>query len=379
MKLLGIILASSICATTFAQVDVALMDTGWARVRSAYSDPTTHGIYATFPKDCEPLANYADGILKDRQRYAKGVEDCPIVGGIALSMFVDRHAVTHDDNLKSEARWVAEGIRNLVFNHRWPGYPSRGLNPLDGKSIGALSSRDQVTHIAHGLWRWAKSPLANDDDRALASTTLVAVAEWMLRTIAKENDWSFGCADGTKDQRGVTKMRQTRPHEAARLASLYAATYDLTKNDRYRIALEEVLEEALADSEKFSQMTQDDLKYGVPDYALLQMSSSLEVLRGVLKDSAISRNVQDPKAISRIDVLLNQVATLAAKRDAENEKHSPWLCGAAERPLSMLMAPSFVFPENSRAKLFAEIERIPFSRAHATRIIELSAAYWRMK
>lgn len=335
-----------------------------------FSSEATKNVYACAPKDCEPLSSYSNGLLIARNRYPKGVEDCAIVGGIALSMFVDRHAVTGEDALKAEARWTAEGLRNLVFNHAHPGYVSRGLNPADGKSIGALSSRDQVTHLVHGLWRYAKSPLADAPDRALATTTVVAVAEWMLRTVTEETDWNFGQADGAPDPRGVCKMRKTRPHEAARLASVYAAAWDLSGKPRYRTALDEVLGEALDGSEGIEKMGKSDLKWGVPDYALLQMSSSLEVLRGVVKDE---------RSLRRIDALLLAVARLAAQRDADGDGHCPWLCGAAERPLALLMSPGFAFSDAAREKLFGAIAEVPFGKAGSTRIVEMSAAYWRWR
>jgi len=368
MTALAVLLAAVTCVTGDVSVDTPYFDAGWTRVKTVFSAERTKNIYGCPPKGCEPLSSYSNGLLVARNRYPKGVEDCAIVGGIALSMFVDRYAVTGEEKLKGEARWVAEGLRNLVFNHAYPGYVTRGLHPADGQSIGALSSRDQVTHLVHGLWRYAKSPLANADDRALAAKTVAAVADWMIRTVTRENDWNFGQADGKPDPRGVCKMREVRPHEAARLASVYAAAWDLSGKPCYRVALDEVLPEALEGSEGLEKMSANDLKYGVPDYALLQMSSSLEVLRGVKCE-----------AVKRIDAILLSVARLAARRDAEGVAYYPWLCGAAERPLLQLMATGFVFSDAAKEKLCKSLAEVPFEKAGSTRIVELSAAYWKWR
>lgn len=348
------------------------MDAGWKRVRTVYSVESTKNIYALPPAECEPLTSYTNGLMDGSVRYPKGVEDCPIMGGLALSMFVDRFAVTGERRLADEARWTAQGLANLVFRHRYPGYVSRGLNPADGRSICSLTSRDQVTHLVHGLWRYAKSPLCGTEDRVLVSTTLVAVAEWMLRTVTPESGWNFGQADGSADPRGICKMRQTWPHEAARLASVYAAAWDISGNDRYRRALDAVLPEAVELSGRFAEMSPERLlrNGAIPDYALFQMSVSLEVLSGILADEAL---------LGRFRKLQVVVAQRAVERDKKNAGYCPWLCGAAERLLVQLMAEDFPFSRTVRENLMAEIARVPFAQADSTRIVELSVAYWRFR
>lgn len=349
-----------------------VMDEGWTRVKTVYSVESTKNIYALPPAECEPLSSYANGLMDGSVRYPKGVEDCAIMGGLALSMFVDRFAVTGERRLADEARWAAQGLSNLVFRHRHPGYVSRGLNPADGRSICSLTSRDQVTHLVHGLWRYAKSPLASAEDRTLVSTTLVAVAEWMLRTVTPESDWNFGQADGSADPRGICKMRRTWPHEAARLASVYAAAWDVSGEERYRRALDEVLPEAIEHSERLEAIPRERLLHdgAIPDYALFQMSVSLEVLSGILTDKAV---------LERFRHLQCVVAQRLAERDEKGVGYCPWLCGAAERPLVQLMAEDFPFSAAAREKLMAEIARVPFEQADSTRIVELSAAYWRLR
>ena len=351
-------------------VDEAVFDVGWERVKAVFSCNTTKNIYSLPPAECEPLSSYTNGLMRNESRYPRGVEDCAIIGGLALSMLVDRFEVTGDVKLAEEARWVAEGLRNLVFCHGYPGYVSRGLNPKDGRSIAALSSRDQVTHLVHGLWRYAKSKLAESSGRTLAKTSVVAVGEWMARTVTPENGWNFGQADGLPDPHGVCKMRKTWPHEAARLAAVYAAAWDLTREGRWRVFMDKTMAEAIAETEKLANVDPERLRSRVPDYALLQMATSLEVLRDVVSDDAVRH---------RIDLMMLVAARQVMLRETENDPYLPWLCGAGERPLVLLMTPGFDFPVAARQKLFAAIAEVPFSHAGSTRIVELSAAYWRCR
>ena len=75
-------------------VDEAVFDVGWERVKAVFSCEATKNIYSLPPAECEPLSSYTNGLMRNESRYPRGVEDCAIIGGLALSMLVDRFAVT---------------------------------------------------------------------------------------------------------------------------------------------------------------------------------------------------------------------------------------------------------------------------------------------
>jgi hypothetical protein len=96
------------------------------------------------------------------------------------------------------------------------------------------SSRDQVTHFVHELWQYYRSPLAHEGTRQQIRVILADVAERMIAFVTPENDFDFFRADGTRFPPGICRMWKVQSHEAARLPMIYAAAWDVTKNERYR-------------------------------------------------------------------------------------------------------------------------------------------------
>ena len=167
----------------------------------------------------------------------------------------------------------------------------------------------------------------------------------------------------------VPSARRRRWIVGLRMAAVFVALWILLQpvkvSDRERTIRRTVVV-LLDDSASMTER----LRSQVPDYALLQMVTSLEVLRDVVSDDAVRH---------RIDLMMLVAARQVMLRETENDPYLPWLCGAGERPLVLLMTPGFDFPVAARQKLFAAIAEVPFSHAGSTRIVELSAAYWRCR
>lgn len=92
-------------------------------------------------------------------------------------------------------------------------------------------------------------------------------------------------------------MWKVQAHEAARLPMIYAAAWDITREERYRIEWRRYAKEAVEQSAK-----PDENK---PAYALLQMQCSLELLHALEPEAELK---------GQIHATMQHVADLAAKR-----------------------------------------------------------------
>ena len=174
---------------------------------SFYSEKTSL-VYTCPPSRVQKADFFTDGLRVWRENgdYGYGMEDCAILHGIALSGLVDEYEVTGRESAKADARRLVRGLLNLVSAHPYRGYVARGLCEEDGRSICALSSRDQFTHWVHGLWRFRHSRLFDPLFGTEIKKAFGDVADRMLRTVTEENGWMYGQADGSMDPLGITKM-----------------------------------------------------------------------------------------------------------------------------------------------------------------------------
>lgn len=229
--------------------------------------------------------------------YSTGMEDGMILNGAMLSILADRYAVTKEESLKAQAAAVFSGMRLCATVHGVPGFVARNVCPEDGKSVYFNSSRDQVTHFVHGLWKYYHSPLADDAAKAEIKTILAQVADRMIKFVIPENDYDFCRADGQRCWLGICRMWNVQAHEAARLPMIYAAAWDVTHDERYRTEWRRYTKDAV------DQSAQPDPHK--PAYALLQMQCSLELLLELEPEAELKK---------QIHTTMQHVATLAAKR-----------------------------------------------------------------
>lgn len=284
-----------------AQVQ-AQMDKAWQQTWTRFYSPQTNLFY-DYLSSYEPgkeLAHLPEADEVARQfpnpcGYSTGMEDGMILGGAMLSVLVDRHAVEPDNAAVSgQAEEVYQGLKMLLTVHGVPGFPARGVSPKDAKKqVYINSSRDQVTHAVHGLWRYYHSDLATADRKAEIRGLMRAVADRMIRYVTPEHGFDFLRLDGTPCGLGICKMWEVKPHEAARLPMIYAAAWDVTGDEVYQTHYLRYLKPAIEQS----QTPGEDR----PAYALLQMQCSLELLLAVEKDEANQKELRKAmETVSRI-------------------------------------------------------------------------------
>ncbi len=246
--------------------------------------PTPEEVRRQFPNPCG---------------YSTGMEDGAILGGAMLSVLCDRFAVTQQEGLRSQAKEVFTGLHRCATVHGVRGFVARNVCPGDGRSTYLNSSRDQVTHFVHGLWQYYHSPLPDESTRQQTRTLLADVAERMIEFVTPANDYDFCRADGVRCPLGICRMWNVQAHEAARLPMIYAAAWDVTREERYRLAWRQYVAEAIAQS-----ASPEEHK---PAYALLQMQCSLELLHAL---------EPEPGLKAEIGERMRHVRALAARRFA---------------------------------------------------------------
>lgn len=215
--------------------------------------------------------------------YSTGMEDGAILGGAMLSVLCDRFAAAGEEALRERAASVFAGLKRCVTVHGVRGFVARNVCPEDGRGVYINSSRDQYTHFVHGLWQYYHSPLAGEPVKAEIRTILADIAERMIEYVTPENDYDFCRADGARCPLGICRMWNVQAHEAARLPMIYAAAWDVTRNERYRGQWRRYVAEAVAQS-----ASPDEHK---PAYALLQMQCSLELLHELEPEPALKEEI----------------------------------------------------------------------------------------
>jgi hypothetical protein len=262
------------------------IEQGWDVVWTRFYLPNvqTFGDYlSSYEKGKEqahlPSANEVKRQYPNPCGYSTGMEDGAILGGAMLSVLCDRFEVTQDESLRDKAANVFAGLNRCVTVHGVKGFVARNVCPEDATSTYINSSRDQVTHFVHGLWQYYHSPLPDESTKQQIRVILADVAERMIAFVTPENHFDFCRADGTRCPLGICRMWNVQPHEAARLPMIYAAAWDVTKNERYRETWRKYAAEAIAQSAKPGEQK--------PAYALLQMQCSMEVLHALEPDPAL--------------------------------------------------------------------------------------------
>lgn len=281
------------------QVDV-MEDVLWQR----FFNSRTHLFYDYISsyKQGEELAHLptADEVKRQYPNpcgYGTGMEDCMILGGTMLCAIVNQYAVNPDDELRKHADRVFDGIKKCTLNHGVDGFVARGVCTQDGKSIYINSSRDQYTHCIHGLYALYNSPLCSNRQRKEIQTIVSDIAERMIRNVTPEHNYDFLRADDKSCPLGICKMWQVQPHEAARLPMIYAAAWQITKNQKYYQLYRSYIAEAIAQSENVGNQHSA--------YVFLQMQCSFELLYDL---------ETDPQYKERIRKLMERVSNMAYDR-----------------------------------------------------------------
>ena len=377
-----IALMLAVCGVSAGAADYAEVDAdvrgGWGRVMREYYSETTSLIYSCYPKDVQKASFYANGfrVWEKNGDYGIGLEDCAILCGVGLSGICDQYLATGDKSLADDARKLARGLINLATVHGVKGFVARGICVEDGKSVCALSSIDQHTHFLHGLWRYWNSPLLDPTLKADITRVVSEVADRMTEQVVESNDWSFQQAVGSGTTRGICKMRFNRPHEGARLAMFYAVAWDVTKRQEYRDLWRKYVDEGLANSMRLATVSAEKLKKDfegwMPNYTLLQMQTSLEVLYALALNEGERMWVR---------AAMQKPAEMATERACRNKSgNGRYLCSCGELSLAQTMVPGYPYGGGQMKILLDSIAAEPFGdTAKSVRVVHLSAAWWRWR
>lgn len=282
------------------------MDQAWAVTwdRFFQDDVQTFADYLSSYEPGQELAHLPTAEEVQRQYpnpcgYSTGMEDGMILGGAMLSILADRYEVTNEETLREKAKQVFRGLHRCATVHGVPGFLARNVCCEDRKSIYINSSRDQYTHGVHGLWKYYRSPLSDETTRSEIREVLAAVADRMIEFVTPENDFDFCRADGKRCPLGICRMWNVQAHEAARLPMIYAATWDVTQDEKYRQLWRHYVADAVKQSANPDKNT--------PAYAILQMQCSLELLNEL---------ETDPKLETSIQAVMRHLASIAEERSA---------------------------------------------------------------
>ena len=201
--------------------------------------------------------------------WGAGMEDSSINAGVWMGTICDRYAVTGEAHLREAATRVYEGMVLCGTLSPSAGLVLRSVSPVDATSHFMESSRDQYTWHAYGLWRFSRSELADEAQRATIRDIMTAVCERLERNVRPgATDYHICREDG---QPGLAdRMWLVDPHEIARLPMLYAIGGDLTGEARWGDEFRECAEQAAGESLLPPTTTLA--------YAYLQQQVSLEAL-----------------------------------------------------------------------------------------------------
>lgn len=241
-----------------------------------------------------PMPDDIRKIIPNPNGWKTGMEDSTINGGVMLAAVCDRYDATGETHLRDAAERIFAGLELCASLSRREGFILRSVSPIDGQSYYPESSRDQVTHFAHGLWRYAKSPLCGATGQARIKKLMNAVCADMERSVTPENDYEYGREDGIPGL--VSKMwgEGVQPHEAFRLPMVYAVGWEVTGEARWRNLARKFANEGIPLAEQL------DAKIMGYAYTLFQHQVSLEVLAEV--------DMGDPALQARMRHLMRDVA-----------------------------------------------------------------------
>lgn len=332
--------------------------------------PTAAEIEREYPNDCG---------------YGTGMEDCMISAGVMMTSVLNRYAVDNYNDGPKRAELIFDGIERCTNMVPGEGFVARGVSPYATKYFYRGTSRDQVTHAVSAMWEYYRSGLPNESVKIRIRRIITDIADRMIKNVCPETDFDFLRADETACPRGICKMENVQPHEAARLVMIYAAAWNMTGEKKYYDLWRTKIENAALLSLHPS--------CGTASYALLQMQDSLRLLEILEPDSRIRKILREAAA---------EASALAESRIARLEKQgsqydlselapdwrevgglvdpyrSVWYypreCG--EISLVLLDDPNRRFSESSKDFLYETLEKIDFQHLSSCGAFDLLAAWW---
>jgi hypothetical protein len=89
-------------------------------------------------------------------------EDGPMFNGLYLDAMCSRWLITKDDEVRTKARRLIDGLIKVSTIGKTPGFIARGI-ATDGRTTYPMGSNDQTTPWLYGIWRYVTDGLPKDD------------------------------------------------------------------------------------------------------------------------------------------------------------------------------------------------------------------------
>jgi len=125
--------------------------------------------------------------------YGAGFEDVAYHNGTFLFALSDAYDATQEPYFAELAHRIFSGMKRIGTLSPVAGFVPRGPHPVDGKSYYRDSSLDQHTLYVAGLWRYYRSKIANDEEKAFIRDSLDKVATRM-----EKNKWVMLVEDNSR-------------------------------------------------------------------------------------------------------------------------------------------------------------------------------------
>ncbi|MBM4046123.1 MAG: hypothetical protein FJ279_13505 [Planctomycetes bacterium] len=202
-----------------------------------FASPETNLAYGrrlNGPKGIAVLASPAEirqGLVRGQPvpyGYGSGIEDIALHNGHLLFALCDAYEATKEAEFADAARRVFSGLKRVGTVSPVPGFVPRGPHP-DGKSYYRDSSLDQHTTYVYGLWRYSRSELATDADKAFIRDALAQFGKRMER-----NGWFVKNEDDSQVAHVGFCWLQWTDVGAGTLLTVLAAIHDATADAHWR-------------------------------------------------------------------------------------------------------------------------------------------------
>ena len=261
---------------------------------SRFFEPEQAMLYTFInPRTRRPVLPTVDEVLRcipNTAGWQTPIEDCCLCAGTYLESMLLRYAADTTPANKRCVREIFRGLRNLATCGRRRGFIARGLLS-DGKTHYPDTSVDQYTMFLFGLWRYFRSPLATEAERAFIRKTVSDIClqleedEFVIQTEA-------GSVATFSDVNGMTYGR------VERVLQPFAIGWKITGDRRFAKVYDKLKAEQNGRRLKI-------LRDGIPPgrgkmclYALLQTQVALRCLYEIEPDRR-DRAIYD-KAMTRI-------------------------------------------------------------------------------
>ena len=218
--------------------------------------------------------------------YGSGIQDAALENGQLLYALCDAYEATGDEHFADTARRIFSGLKLVGSVSPVPGFVPRGPHP-DGKSYYPNSSRDQTATYAYALWRYHRSPLATDEDKAFLADFLHAFARRM-----EKNEWHVRVEDDSEIAHVGFSWRQRAAPGVMSLVGTLSAVCDVTQSAEWR----ELLDGYLAEDNGFRwQVLHPDQVSDLRSLTLYsnQFAMDLNALSRILTDADRRQQIKD--------------------------------------------------------------------------------------